>query len=137
MHRYIGMVALVAVTASCDKDSFVGPVDGPAATLTVYGQVTRADGAGVPSVEMAIEARSQGACTNSRMDVATATTDASGRYRATLFNWGTQYTVCVNVEATPASASGLAADSLQRSPAVMRSQDPDSIRVDVVLQPTD
>lgn len=91
---------------------------------------------GIPSLVMAIEARAQGSCANPRMDATTASTDDSGHYRATLFNSGTEYTVCVNVHAIPANGSASVADSLQIVPVVMRSVNPDSIRLDVILQPT-
>lgn len=135
MRRSMASIALFAVVTSCDKAAVVGPLDGPAATVTVYGRVSQADGAGIPSVVMAIEARAQVSCAKPSMDATAVTTDDSGRYRATLFNWGSEYTVCVNVQAVPASGSGFNADSLQRFPVIMRSEDPDSVRLDVVLQP--
>lgn len=135
MRCSIVSVALFAAVASCDKAAVVGPLDGPAATVTVHGQVSRADGVGIPSVAMAIEARAQGSCAGPSMDATTVSTDDSGRYRATLFNWGSEYTVCVNVHAVPANGSGFKGDSLQRFPVIMRSENPDSIRLDVMLQP--
>jgi hypothetical protein len=79
MRGNIALAVLVAIASSSHRDTFVGSIDGPTATLGVYGQLWRADGSGVPAVNMSIEARSQGSCTNSRTGVMTATTDGGGR----------------------------------------------------------
>jgi len=64
------------------------------------------------------------------------TTDTAGRYRVQLGEFGTAFTICVRVHATPASASGLAPDSTTRSPVQMRSPFGDSLRVDFQLGPS-
>lgn len=62
-----------------------------------------------------------------------AFTNAAGEYRAGLFNWGTQFTVCVSVHAQPAEGSGYRTGSAQLAPVVMRSDVVDSVRVDLEL----
>ncbi|MGI9140683.1 MAG: hypothetical protein ACR2GJ_06215 [Gemmatimonadaceae bacterium] len=108
-------------------------MDGEAATVIVYGQISTANGAIPPRALMSMAAYAQGSCANPLMDAVMTVTNAAGEYRAALFNWGTEFTVCVSVRAAPAEGSGFLATSAQRAPVVMRSSVPDSVRVDFEL----
>ena len=124
----LGLCALVACR------DFVRPIDGPLATATILGRVASPNGIGVAGVSVVVEARSQSSCANSRMDRDSVLTDANGEYRATVMNWGLEYTVCGRVRVRPASS--FAADSVDRTPVRMHHLSPDTVRVDIVLQPS-
>lgn len=130
--RALGIVVVASLLAGCNSEKII---DGEAATVIVYGRVSAANGAVAPRALMSLTAHVQGACANPIMDAVNAVTNTAGDYRAALFNWGTQFTVCVSVNAAPAVGSGFLSRSVQRAPVVMRSGSPDSIRVDLELQP--
>ena len=131
MRRHLLYLSAVACLGCHER---IGPVDGPMATVTIYGLVTTPSGSAAPNVTVAAEAHVNASCANPRMDRATVVTGEMGNYRATLGNWGEEFPVCVNLRVTP--ATGLyAVDSVQRAPVYMRSVGPDSVRVDIVLRP--
>ena len=127
--RALALIVMATVVAGCRTI-----MDGEAATVVVYGRVSAADGAAAPRALMSLAAYAQGSCANPLMDAVMTTTNAAGEYRASLFNWGTEFTVCIRVGAAPAQGSGLLASSAERAPVVMRSGIPDSIRVDLELR---
>jgi hypothetical protein len=124
-------VICAILLAACRKP--VAPVDGPMAAVTIYGSVTGQEEAGVAGIRIVVEARTQGSCANPPMAKDSTVSDVSGRYRITLLKSGSQFTVCVNARGATGS---YARDSVQLAPVQMRSQNPDSVRVDFPLRPS-
>jgi hypothetical protein len=123
--------ALIGCSSSTVTDIAQRPVDGPMAGVVVYGFVTSPQSRGIAQVSVVVEARVQGACTNPRMTSDSVISDATGRYRALLSNWGTEFTVCVNARVT---GGGIVRDSSQRTPVVLRSASLDSVRLDIPVR---
>jgi hypothetical protein len=134
MPRLAAVIAALLLLAGCSESPVV--VD-PVAQVTVYGQVSRPAGGPAPGVSVVVEARER-SCANHERTVAadSAVSGASGEYRVVLWNFGTAITICVNARVVPPPGTGSAVDSAQRAPVQMRSKDPDSLRVDIVLRPT-
>ena len=130
----LSAVLFAAFLVACDRE--IAYIDGEAATVIVYGRVSVPDGGSPPRALISLSAHVQGSCANPALDAVNAVTTEAGEYRAAFFNWGTQFTVCVSVNAAPAEGSGYLATSAQLAPVVMRSDKVDSVRVDVELQPT-
>ena len=125
-------VCFVVLGIGCRADPLV---DGPAATVVVYGRVSASNGAAPPPALMSVTAHVNASCANPVMDAVNAVTSSAGDYRAILFNWGTDYSVCVSVHAAPPAESGFRASSEQLAPVRMRSDRLDSVRVDLELPP--
>lgn len=116
--------------AACSQDPLV--VDGEHASVWVYGEVLAPDGAPIEGVEVTVEARRPEACDTSSNVRNSTTTDAGGRYRTGVGQFGVRFDVCLHVHAIPPASSGLAAVALSRSAVEMRSA-PDSVRIDLQL----
>ena len=134
MLKALCLCTAVCLATGCSET--LQPIDGPMASVTVYGVVSQPDGTPAPGVSVLIEARAQVSCANGQMDRDSVVTDAAGGYRAALLNWGSQFSVCVALRVAPDAASGFALDSVQRAPVVMRAANPDSVRVDMQLRPS-
>lgn len=126
-------VAALLGLLSC---SATGLIDGPMAAVTVFGTVSLPNGTPAAGVSVIAEARAQASCATGSLDRDSVMTNAAGRYRATLLNWGNQFSVCVALRVVPPEGMAFATDSAQRVPVLMRSSNPDSLRVDIVLRPS-
>jgi hypothetical protein len=123
-----GLLAL----ASCSGGQ---PIDGTFAAVVVYGQVTGPGGSPVAGAIVQLDAL-EPACQTDLLLTLRDTTDAGGGYRLQPGNWGTEFTICLRVQASPPAGAGLAPDSATRSPVRMRSDALDSVRVDLHLPST-
>jgi len=130
MRRVVAVIVAPCLLTGCEGRVVTDPL----AAVTVYGQVSRPDGAGASGVSVLVEQRNV-TCADPGLRVDSLVTDAAGRYGTLLARFGTQYTICVRVRASPPAGSGLAADTVERAPVEMRSRNPDSLRVDFLLQP--
>ena len=124
----VGLLAL----ASCDGGQ---PIDGPFAAVVVYGQVTGPGGGPVSGAIVRIDAL-EPTCQTELLLTLLDTTDASGGYRLQPGNWGTEFTICLRVQAVPPADAALAPASTTHSPVRMRSDALDSVRVDLQLAST-
>jgi hypothetical protein len=117
--------------AACGGGPLV--VDGEHAAVWVYGEVLAPDGAPVQGVRIEVEARRPDACETSSNVSNSTTTDALGRYRTVVGQFGARFEVCLHVQAIPPESSGLAAVALSRPAVEMRSAAADSVRIDLQL----
>jgi|GEM_PF-5712093 len=129
--RSYGLLLLLSgsLAAACGPGPIV--VDGEHAALWVFGEVRSAEGAPVGGARVQVEARRPEACETSSNVANWTITDAAGRYRTVVGQFGSRFDVCVHVEAIPPESSGLAPSVGRRPAAEMRSVDPDSVRIDL------
>ena len=128
--------AALAVVSSCleIRPQPTEPVDGEVAWIVVYGQVIEPNGSAVAGVRIDVTGLRPSTCDDQMLYPDRVVTDATGRYRATIGNWGTGFTVCVRAAATPPDGSGLLADSISMTPVTIRSPASDSLRLDIQIR---
>ena len=129
----IASVAICAWLGACGET--LKPLDGALATATVMGRVVGPTGEGIAGVRVVVEARVLNSCANARMDRDSVATNELGEFRATVGNWGEEFTVCARVRVSPGPL--FASDSVERIGVRMHHQRPDTVRVDIVLRPSD
>ena len=127
----VAAIAAASLAAGCEsvvaRDSSM--------SVIVYGRVSAAHRPEPLPALMSISAHGNGSCDGPFVASANTVTTASGEYRLVLITFGERLSTCVRVTAQPPEASGFAIASEQRAPVEMRSSRPDSIQVDLVLQP--
>jgi hypothetical protein len=130
--RWLLLLLSCSVAASaCGREPLV--VDGEHAEVWVYGEVLAPDGAPIEGVRIEVEARRPEACETSSNVRNSTTTDAVGRYRTVVGQFGARFEVCLHVHASPLESSGLAAVALSRPAVEMRSGAADSVRINLQL----
>jgi hypothetical protein len=122
------------VTAACSRKPLV--MDGKHAEVWVYGEVLALDGEPIEGVRVEVEARRPEACEAPSNVRNSTTTDALGRYRTVVGQFGSRLEVCLHVQAIPPERSGLAEAAMSRSAGEMRSAAADSVRIDIQLSET-
>jgi hypothetical protein len=129
--RYLLALALAVLLpgAGCTPTT----IDGEMASLTVYGQVTRSDGTPAAGVRIEVEARVPGDCTQRVVAGMPVETDADGRYRTSVMQWGSRFDACLFARAVPGAGMAAGVDSLTVAQVEMRAVRPDSVRLDFAL----
>jgi hypothetical protein len=130
--RWYGVLLLLCgslAAAGCGPAPTI--VDGEHAELWVYGEVLNADGTPVREARVRVEARHPEACETPSNVASSTITDAAGRYRTVVGQFGSRFDVCVHVEAIPPEGSGLWPSVASRPDVEMRSVEPDSVRIDI------
>jgi hypothetical protein len=121
----------VFALAGCEGDAII---DGEIATVSIVGSVTTAGGEPVPGAVVNLWAfwpLEEGP------PYATDTTDASGDYVRSIWNWGSGFVVDVQIIVEPPEGSGLLPDTALREGVEADGSDvPDTVRIDIALQPT-
>ncbi|NIM49046.1 MAG: hypothetical protein GTO22_07275 [Gemmatimonadales bacterium] len=128
--RLLAAIAVALSAAACG-DEFL---DGSIAAITVHGQVRTAAGDPVSdaTVRLNVMFGDEGFHTHT-----TDTTDAAGAYGEVIWNWGTRFVVDLQIVAEPPVGSGLQPDTTLRQDVVLNGDgSPDSLRVDLVLEPS-
>jgi hypothetical protein len=124
----IGAAALAL--AGCDGEEII---DGEIATVSIVGNVTTVGGDPVAGAVVDLWAfwpLEEGP------PYATDTTDASGNFKRAVWTWGSHTVVDVQIIVTPPEGSGLLPDTALREGVVLNGgDDPDAVRIDLVLQP--
>lgn len=119
------------VLAGCEGDAII---DGEIATVSIIGSVTTSGGEPVPGAVVQLWAfwpLEEGP------PYETDTTDASGEYGRAVWNWGSHFVVDVQIVVEPPDGSGLLPDTALREGVEGNGPEvPDSVRIDLVLQPS-
>jgi len=122
---WIALAVAVLSLAGCAE-----PIKGELLQLFINGQVT--DNQGAPVADVSVTADQCGLGLAEDTDV----TDASGTYEVLLTSLGSAITTCVEVVATPPATLNLRPDTVRiRTVQVSRSTTPDTLMVDLVLDP--
>jgi hypothetical protein len=130
--RITTAILVASLLAGCSGEI----ISDSSASVIVYGRVSADQSPTPPRALMSLSAYANGSCDGPLLAAANAVTTEAGDYRAALSTFGAKLSTCISVTAQPQEASGLSTASEQRAPVEMRSGAPDSIRVDVELQPT-
>lgn len=131
--RPLALLCLAGAVQGC-RGTTEPLIDGEWASVTVYGRVLGPDGAPVQLVDVEVEARRAHSCGQASANRTTVTTGADGRFRHIVGEWGTRYEVCLVVTASPHETTGLATDSVVRTPVLMLSPPGDSVEAAVHLR---
>lgn len=131
--RSLALLCLAGAVQGC-RGTTEPLIDGEFAAVTVFGRVLGPDGAPVALAEVDVEHRRASACSQPYSAGNSVTTGADGRFRATVGQWGTRHEVCLVVNAVPRESSGLAPNSVVRTPVLMLSPPGDSLEIDIHLQ---
>jgi len=123
-----------AVAALLTCTEVPSPVDGPAASVVIYGQILDPTGLPAANLNVVVRALRPTECQAQMFQPTQSMTDTTGRYRTVFVEWGTEFTVCIRVHSVPPNGSGLASDTIDVTPVKMLVPQGDSVRIDLQLQ---
>jgi len=131
MRKLLSLLGLISPVVSGCSGWPTKPIDGPITSAVVYGYVTLPDSSPANRVVVGVNSWVSGCKDTDRYLSDSDMTDASGHYRAQLFNFGRfDLELCVR---SVVAQVGLVPDSVQST---VKFHNPmDSVRVDIVVRP--